>query len=69
MIPISKPFIGEEEKHLVMEVLNSGMLAQGPKVAQLEEEFAEMCGTKRDCNHKRDIRTARRLISAWYKTR
>jgi dTDP-4-amino-4,6-dideoxygalactose transaminase len=46
MIPISKPFIGEEEKQLVMEVLNSGMLAQGPKVAQLEKEFAEMCGTK-----------------------
>lgn len=46
MIPISKPFIGEEEKRLVMEVLESGMLAQGPKVAQLEKEFAEMCGTK-----------------------
>lgn len=46
MIPIAKPFIGEEEKRLVMEVLDSGMLAQGPKVAQLEKEFAEMCGTR-----------------------
>jgi len=46
MIPISKPFIGEEEKQLVMEVLESGMLAQGPKVAQLEKEFSEMFGTK-----------------------
>ena len=42
MIPISKPYIGEEEKQLVMEVLNSGMLAQGPKVAALEKRFAEL---------------------------
>ncbi|HMN10830.1 MAG TPA: DegT/DnrJ/EryC1/StrS family aminotransferase [Bellilinea sp.] len=46
MIPISKPFIGEEEKQLVMEVLNSGMLAQGPRVAELEQKFAHVCGTK-----------------------
>lgn len=46
MIPISKPFIGDEEKKLVMEVLESGMLAQGPKVALLEERFAALCGVK-----------------------
>jgi len=46
MIPISKPYIGEEEKQLVMEVLNSGMLAQGPKVAALEKRFAELSNVK-----------------------
>ncbi len=46
MIPISKPFIGEEEKQAVMAVLDSGMLVQGPRVAQLEEKFAALCGVK-----------------------
>ena len=46
MISIAKPYIGEEEKKLVMEVLESGMLAQGPKVAALEEAFAEICNVK-----------------------
>jgi dTDP-4-amino-4,6-dideoxygalactose transaminase len=35
MIHSAKPLIGEEEKKAVMEVLESGMLASGPKV----EEF------------------------------
>ncbi|MFH1016990.1 MAG: DegT/DnrJ/EryC1/StrS family aminotransferase [Pseudomonadota bacterium] len=46
MIQISKPFIGEEEKREVMRVLESGMLAQGKKVAELEELFCRICGTK-----------------------
>src|SRR5512136_682352 len=46
MIPISKPFIGEAEKKAVMEVLDSGMLAQGPRTARLEERFAQLCGVK-----------------------
>jgi perosamine synthetase len=46
MIPISKPFIGEAEKRAVLEVLESGMLVQGPRTARLEEKFAEVCGTK-----------------------
>ena len=46
MISIAKPYIGEEEKNLVMEVLESGMLAQGPKVAALEEAFAQLCNVK-----------------------
>lgn len=44
MIPVAKPFIGEEEKKAVLEVLDSGMLAQGSKVKALEEEFAKLCG-------------------------
>lgn len=46
MIPISKPFIGEAEKQAVLEVLESGMLVQGARVARLEEKFAAICGTK-----------------------
>ena len=46
MIPIARPLIGEEEKRAVIEVLESGMLAQGAKVKQLEEEFAKLCGVK-----------------------
>ena len=46
MIPIAKPLIGDEEKRAVLEVLDSGMLAQGPKVKAFEEEFAELCGVR-----------------------
>ena len=46
MIFVSKPYIGDEEKKYVMEVLESGMLAQGPKVAALEEKFTNLCGVK-----------------------
>jgi dTDP-4-amino-4,6-dideoxygalactose transaminase len=46
MIPVSKPYIGEAEKQAVMEVLDSGMLAQGPRTAKFEERFAQMCGVK-----------------------
>ncbi|TKJ28412.1 MAG: aminotransferase DegT [Chloroflexi bacterium B3_Chlor] len=44
MIPIAKPLIGEEEKRAVVEVLESGQLAQGPKVDEFEERFAALCG-------------------------
>ncbi len=46
MIPISKPYIGDAEKQAVLEVLESGMLVQGPRTALLEEKFAEICGTR-----------------------
>lgn len=46
MIPIAKPLIGDEEKQAVLEVLDSGILAQGPRVQAFEEAFAEMCGVR-----------------------
>lgn len=46
MINIASPQIGDEEKRAVLEVLDSGMLAQGPRVAAFEEAFAEFCGVK-----------------------
>jgi dTDP-4-amino-4,6-dideoxygalactose transaminase len=44
MIPIAKPLMGDEEKQAVLEVLDSGMLAQGPRVRALEDAFADYCG-------------------------
>ncbi|MBI3158059.1 MAG: DegT/DnrJ/EryC1/StrS aminotransferase family protein [Chloroflexi bacterium] len=46
MISIAKPLIGDEEKQAVLEVLDSGVIAQGPRVAAFEEAFAAMCGVK-----------------------
>ena len=46
MIPIAKPFLDNNEIKAVSEVLKSGMIAQGPKVVELEEKFARLCGTK-----------------------
>ncbi|TFC34543.1 DegT/DnrJ/EryC1/StrS family aminotransferase [Cryobacterium sp. TMT2-42-4] len=44
MIPITTVQFGEEEQALVMEVLRSGAVAQGPMVAKLENRFAELFG-------------------------
>lgn len=45
-VPIAKPIIGEEEIENVVEVLKSGMIAQGPKVEEFEQKFAEWVGAK-----------------------
>lgn len=45
-VPIAKPIIGEEEIENVVEVLKSGMIAQGPKVMEFEEKFANWIGAK-----------------------
>jgi perosamine synthetase len=44
MIPISAVDLGAQVEASVLEVLRSGALAQGPKVAELERRFAEMTG-------------------------
>jgi dTDP-4-amino-4,6-dideoxygalactose transaminase len=46
MIPIAKPIIEDEEVEEVVKVLRSGFIAQGPKVAEFEENFAEYIGVK-----------------------
>ncbi|KJL21537.1 DegT/DnrJ/EryC1/StrS family aminotransferase [Microbacterium azadirachtae] len=46
MIPITHVRFGAEEEALVLEVLRSGLIAQGPKVALLEKEFSERYGSK-----------------------
>ena len=44
MIPIARPQMGEDEKRRVWEAMASGSLAQGPRVAELEEQFAAFIG-------------------------
>jgi perosamine synthetase len=46
MIPPARPDLGPEEVAAVTEVLQSGMIAQGRKVAELEERWADFCGTR-----------------------
>lgn len=46
MIPIAKPIVSEREKQLVLEVLESGELASGKKVAEFEEKFSRYVGTE-----------------------
>jgi perosamine synthetase len=43
-IPIANPDIGDEEHSRVSDVLDSGMLADGPVVREFEDEFAQYCG-------------------------
>jgi dTDP-4-amino-4,6-dideoxygalactose transaminase len=46
MINMAKPQIGEDEKKAVMEVLDSGIIASGPRTKAFEDAFATMCTTK-----------------------
>lgn len=46
MIQMAKPIMGAEEKQAVLEVLDSGIIAQGPRTKAFEEAFAAMCGTR-----------------------
>lgn len=46
MIPIAQPLISDKEIEEVVKVLKSGFIAQGPKVAEFEEKFAEYAGVE-----------------------
>jgi dTDP-4-amino-4,6-dideoxygalactose transaminase len=46
MIPIARPDIGAEEIAAVTEVLESGMIAQGKRVKELEDAWAEFVGVR-----------------------
>ena len=45
-IPIAKPFIEEVEEQAVKEVLRSGWLVQGPRVAEFEDKFKRFLGVR-----------------------
>lgn len=46
MIKLAHPIIEEDEKRAVIEALESGQLAQGPRVAAFEQAFADYVGVK-----------------------
>jgi dTDP-4-amino-4,6-dideoxygalactose transaminase len=46
MIPIARPQLGAEEEAAVLEVMRSGMLAQGAQVRAFEEAFATAMGSR-----------------------
>ncbi len=46
-IPVARPYLGEEEERGVLEVLRSGWITQGPRVAEFEQKFAAYIG----CDH------------------
>ena len=49
MIPIARPWLGEEEIAAVRRPLESGWVTQGPEVAAFEAEFAAFVGADHAC--------------------
>ena len=45
-IPLSKPDVTEKEIIAVTDLMSSGILSIGPKVAEFEERFAEYVGVE-----------------------
>ncbi len=46
IVPLSQPYLGEEEIDAVVAVLRSDRLALGPRTAEFEQLFAQAIGTK-----------------------
>jgi len=46
LIPVAQPVLGAREEELVLEVLRSGQLSLGPRVAAFEEAFATRIGAR-----------------------
>src|SRR5919108_1876047 len=48
-IPITAPWLGDEELEAVAKPLKTGWLTQGPEVAAFEREFADYVGAPYAC--------------------
>jgi perosamine synthetase len=48
-IPLARPVLGEAEEQAVLDVLRSGQLSLGPRLAEFEERFAAFVGTPHAC--------------------
>lgn len=46
VVPLTKPVIGPEEERAVLDVLRSGWLVQGERVAAFERRIADYCGAR-----------------------
>jgi len=46
VIPLARPYVGDEELEELRQVLESGQLGQGPKVAELEAQVADVVGAR-----------------------
>jgi perosamine synthetase len=44
LIPFSRPYIGEAEARAVTDTINSGWIVGGPRLAEFERRYAELCG-------------------------
>lgn len=48
-IPVARPFIDDDDRKVVMEVLNSNTLALGPKILEFEKNMSSYIGVKYGC--------------------
>ncbi len=46
LIPLARPVLGAEEERAVIEVLRSGQLSLGPRLAEFEQRFAAQLGAR-----------------------
>ena len=49
LVPVAKPWLGEQEVEASARVIRSGWVTQGPEVAAFEREFAEYVGSPHAC--------------------
>ena len=46
MIPIAKPLLGIDEVRAVTDTIRSGIIAEGQRMAEFEQAFADYIGVK-----------------------